>query len=50
MSYHSETLSYILHMYPTYENDMYPLCKYSDNESIIFLQKEMIIQIDHKLL
>jgi hypothetical protein len=49
MAYHSETLSYVIHKYHTYEKKMYSIVKLCFQWRNYILGKETIIHTDHKL-
>jgi hypothetical protein len=50
MAYHSETLSYTIHKYPTYEKEMYSIVQAYHQWRHYILGKETIIHTDHKPL
>jgi hypothetical protein len=50
IAYHSETLSYIVHKYPTYNKEMYSIVQSFQQWRRYILEKEIIIHTDHNLL
>jgi hypothetical protein len=50
MAYHSETLSDIIHKYPTYDKEMYSIVQACHQWRHYILGKETIIHTDHKPL
>jgi hypothetical protein len=50
VAYHSETLSYVIRKYPTYEKEMYSIGQAFRQWRNYILGKETIIHIDHKPL
>jgi hypothetical protein len=50
VTYHSETLSYVVHKYPTYNKEMYSIVKAYCQWRHYILGKETVIHIDHKPL
>jgi hypothetical protein len=50
MSYHSETLSYFFHKYPTYDKEMYSIVQAYHQWRHYILRKETVIHTDHKSL
>jgi hypothetical protein len=50
MAYHSETLSYVVHKYPTYDKEMYSIVQACRQWRHYILGKETVIHTDHKPL
>jgi hypothetical protein len=50
MEYHSETLSYVVCKYPTYEKEMYSIMKFCLHWRHYILGKEKVIHTDDKPL
>ena len=50
MAYHSETLSYAVRKYPTYDKDMYSILQACRECKHYILGKATVIHTDHKLL
>jgi hypothetical protein len=50
MAYHSETLSYVVHKYPTYEKEMYSIVQACRQWRHYILGRETVIHTDHKPL
>jgi hypothetical protein len=50
VAYHSETLSYVIHKYPTYDKEMYSIVQACHQWKHYILGKETIIHTDHKPL
>eukprot|EP00253_Pinus_taeda_P009573 PITA_09573 len=50
MAYHSETLSYIVQKYPTYDKEMYSIMQDCQQWKHYILGKETVIHIDHQPL
>jgi hypothetical protein len=48
MAYHSETLSDVVHKYPTYDKEMYSIVKAYHQWRHYILGKETVIHTDHK--
>jgi hypothetical protein len=50
VSYHNETLSYVIRKYPTYDKEMYSIVQSYHQLKHYILMKETVIHIDHKSL
>jgi hypothetical protein len=50
VAYHSETLSDVVHMYPTYDKDMYSIVHAWRQWKHYIMGNEMIIHADHNPL
>jgi hypothetical protein len=50
MAYHSETLSYVIRNYPTYDKEMYSIVEDCCQWRNYILGKEKVIYTDHNLL
>jgi hypothetical protein len=50
MAYHSETLSYVIHKYPTYDKEMYSIVQAYRQWNNYILGKEKVIHRDHRPL
>jgi hypothetical protein len=50
VAYHSETLSDVIHKYPTYDKEMYSIIQACHQWKHYILGKETIIHTDHKPL
>jgi hypothetical protein len=50
MAYHSDTLSYVVCKYPTYDKEMYSIVKSCGQWRHYILGKEIVIHTDHKPL
>jgi hypothetical protein len=50
VAYHSETLSDVIHKYPTYDKEMYSIIQAYRQWKHYILGKETIIHMDHKPL
>jgi hypothetical protein len=50
VAYHSETLSDVIHKYPTYDKEMYSIVQAYHQWKHYILGKETIIHMDHKPL
>lgn len=50
MAYHSETFSYVVYKYPTYDKEMYSIIQGYHQWKHYILEKETDIHTDHQLL
>lgn len=50
MAYHSETLSFVFHKYPTYDKEMYSIVQAYQQRKHYILRKEIVIHTYHKPL